>query len=227
MDRRLEICCYSVADAVIAQNSGADRIELCAGRPEGGTTPSVGYLVQAAKSLKIPVFPMIRPRGGDFVYDDHEFAEMRVNARMVAEQGFSGVVFGILDDRDFIDVPRCTQLLADIRGINPAIEVTFHRAFDGVRDPQRAYRVLNELGFTRVLTSGQAPTVSDGLPLIKELVTTYGNDPIVMPGGGVRPDNAQELLAAGALDLHSSATLNNESGTDAATVRKLADLVNA
>jgi len=187
----------------------------------------VGYLVQAAKALKIPVFPMIRPRGGDFVYDDHEFAAMRVNARMVAEQGFSGVVFGILDDRNFVDVPRCTQLLADIRGINPAIDVTFHRAFDQVADPQRAYRVLNELGFTRVLTSGQAVTASNGLPLIEELVTTYGNDPIVMPGGGVRPDNAHEFLAAGALDLHSSATLSTNSGTDADTVRALADLVNA
>ena len=150
MDRRLEICCYSVADAVIAQNSGADRIELCAGRPEGGTTPSVGFLVQAANELKIPVFPMIRPRGGDFVYDDLEFAAMQVDARMVAEQGFGGIVFGILDDDSFVDVPRCAQLLAEVRGINPSIEVTFHRAFDEVTDPRRSYRVLNELGFTRV-----------------------------------------------------------------------------
>ncbi|NQU37811.1 MAG: copper homeostasis protein CutC [Actinobacteria bacterium] len=227
MDRRLEICCYSVADAILAQNSGADRIELCAGRPEGGTTPSVGFLVQAAKSLKIPVVPMIRPRGGDFVYDDLEYAAMRVNARMIAEQGFSGVVFGILDDRNAIDVTRCTQLLADVRGINPAIEVTFHRAFDVVADPYRSYRILTELGFTRVLTSGQAETASAGLPLISELVGTYGNDPIVMPGGGVRTGNAEIFLNAGALDLHSSATLDSDSGVDADTVRTLARLVHA
>ncbi len=193
MNRQLEICCYSVADAVVAQNAGADRIELCAGRPEGGTTPSVGYLVQAAKALSIPVFPMIRPRGGDFVYDEAEFAAMRVNARMVAEQGFSGVVFGILDAAGFVDVARCSQLLSDIRGINPAIEVTFHRAFDVVTDPRRSYRVLTELGFDRVLTSGQAPTAPDGIDLLSELVTTYGNDPIVMPGGGVRPENAARI----------------------------------
>lgn len=225
MDRRLEICCYSVADAVIAQNSGADRIELCAGRPEGGTTPSVGLLVQAANSLKIPVFPMIRPRGGNFVYDDVEFAAMQVDARMVAEQGFGGIVFGILDDDSFVDVPRCAQLLAEVREINPSIEVTFHRAFDEVTDPRRSYRVLNELGFTRVLTSGQADSAPDGLALISELVGPFGNDPVVMPGGGVRPDNAKELLAAGAQDLHSSATPSNISGIDAETVRALARIV--
>ncbi len=227
VNRRLEVCCYSVTDAVIAQEAGADRIELCAGRPEDGTTPSVGYLVQAAKALTVPVFPMIRPRGGNFVYDDLEFAAMRVDARMVAEQGFTGVVFGILDDRSFIDVPRCTQLLSDIRGINPAIEVTFHRAFDQVTDPRRSYRVLSELGFDRVLTSGQAATAPEGIDLIDELITSFGNEPLVMPGCGVRPENAEELLATGALDIHSSATLSGTSGTDSATVRALADLVHS
>jgi copper homeostasis protein len=223
--RELEICCYSVSDAQIAERFGADRIELCAGRPEGGTTASLGVLRSAIESLTIPVFPMVRPRGGDFVYDDLEFSAMCDDVRTIAEMGFRGLVFGILDSSGGVDVGRSAALLDIARQANPAIEVTFHRAFDEVSDPIAAYQQLANLGFSRLLTSGLEPTAIAGSSLISELINDHGNVPIVMPGGSVRPDNVNTLLALGATNVHSSATPSSESGVDASMVRELASAV--
>lgn len=225
--RELEICCYSVSDAVSAQQSGADRIELCAGRPEGGTTPSFGVLQSAMSTLGIPVFPMVRPRGGDFVYDDREFDAMATDVTTIADLGFPGLVLGILDSAKDIDVTRCRELVGVARSINPDIELTFHRAFDEVRDPITSYRQIGELGFTRVLTSGQQSTAVEGASLLESLIVGHGNRPAVMPGGGVRPNNVKQLLDLGATNVHSSATPDDLHGIDSDTVRALADVVHS
>ena len=223
--RELEICCFSVADALVAQENGADRIELCAGRPEGGTTPSAGMLQEAHDALTIPVFVMVRPRGGDFRYDDYEFKAMQSDVVTIAERGFDGIVFGILDAEHNVDTHRCAQLVEAARATNPQIQLTFHRAFDEVADPVNAYTTIAELGFDRILTSGQQETALVGIDLLDVLINHCGNRPVVMPGGGVRPDNVEELLSLGATNVHSSATPDSSRGVEASTVAALAGAV--
>ncbi len=226
MPRELEICCYNVSDALIAEQAGADRIELCAGRPEGGTTPSIGVLQDARANLRIPVFPMVRPRGGGFTYDDHEFGAMKSDVISIAELGFPGVVFGILDADSDVDEQRCRTLVELARSISPNIDLTFHRAFDEVREPINAYRMLTSLGFDRVLTSGQKRTAPEGSELLRTLIAS-GNRPAVMPGGGVRLGNVDALLSLGATNVHSSATPDTNHGVDSNTVATLASIVHA
>lgn len=167
---------------------------------------------------------MVRPRGGNFVYDDHEFESMKADVAVIAEVGFPGVVFGVLNDNFDVDAVRCAELVAIARAVNPDIELTFHRAFDEAQDPLAAYQQIATLGFDRILTSGQQPTAPEGSALLSELIQA-GNGPAVMPGGGVRPDNVASLLSLGATNVHSSATMSPSDGVDAATVTALAKLV--
>lgn len=223
MATELEICCFSVADVQRAQAGGASRVELCAGQPEGGTTPSLGYLEEALTAATVPVFAMVRERGGSFCYDDFEFAAMRRNVALVAEAGCAGVVFGILDAGGRIDLARNRELLEIARALNPLIAVTFHRAFDVAVEPLAAYAQLCELGFDRVLTSGQAPSAIEGAPLLAELVALEGPTQ-VMPGGGVRPGNAASLLALGVRNLHSSASVDTRQTVSREVVDQLAQI---
>ncbi|MDP3972178.1 MAG: copper homeostasis protein CutC [Candidatus Nanopelagicales bacterium] len=226
MNRRLEICCYSVDDAVVAQEAGADRIELCAGRPEGGTTPSIGSLALARERVRIPVFPMVRARGGDFCYRPIEFETMCRDVTTVARMGFPGVVFGVLRPNRELDTVRTDVLIAAVRKENPAIEVTFHRAFDQVVEPERVFRELGELGCARVLTSGQKTTAVDGIDLIYQLLRSRGEgDPTLLPGGGVRPSNVSRLLDLGLTEVHSTATPSPTEPMDPVLVRDLARIV--
>lgn len=225
MRRLLEICCYSVEDARVAQACGADRIELCAGRPEGGTTPSIGFLTQALSEIQIPIFPMVRPRGGDFVFGPDEFATMRRDVEVVATLGFPGVVLGILTFDGQVDVVRTSELIECGRSINPDLSVTFHRAFDAAADPISAYQDVAATGANRLLTSGQQPTAPAGAQLIGELIRGQGGGPVVMPGSGVRPENVATFLELGALEIHSTATDSDETGINPATVTALAELI--
>ncbi|MFA7265551.1 MAG: copper homeostasis protein CutC [Candidatus Nanopelagicales bacterium] len=225
MVRELEICCFSVADALVAQENGADRIELCAGRPEGGTTPSLGVLRQAREAITIPVFVMVRPRGGDFQYDDYEFKAMQSDVITIAELGFDGIVVGVLDAQRQVDTDRCARLVDAAKATNPHIQLTFHRAFDDVADPLEAYASIGGLQFTRILTSGQQESALLGVELLDVLINHLGNQPIVMPGGGVRPGNVGEFLDLGATNVHSSATPDSSHGVDGSTVAALARAV--
>jgi len=152
--RQLEICAYSIADARIAASCGADRIELCAGRLEAGTTTSVGTLECAGERIPIPVFPIVRPRGGDFCYDRDEFDAMCRDVRQIVRLGFPGLVTGVLDADGSVALDQMRTLMELAAGI----EVTFHKAFDSTPDQVRALDELAELGVKRVLTSGGAPT---------------------------------------------------------------------
>lgn len=196
----LEICCYGVDDAVIAQQRGADRIEFCAAPKEGGLTPSAGALKSVRQAVTIPVYPIIRPRGGDFCYRDDEFAAMLEDIRMVRELGFPGLVTGVLDVDGHVDRVRMREVMRAAAGL----AVTFHRAFDMCADPLQAFDDLKELGIVRILTSGQQASAEKGLSLIMEL-NTRSDVPIIMAGAGVRPDNLGKFLAAGVKEVHSSA----------------------
>ena len=187
---RIEICVDSVAGAVAAQAGGADRVELCDNLVEGGTTPSAGCLKITRERVKIGLQAMIRPRGGDFLYDSDELAVMREDIRVAKDLGADGVVFGCLTPEGEIDRARTAELLALARPLN----VTFHRAFDMCRDPQRGLEDLIALGVDRVLTSGQEATCLEGLEVIAALQQQAAGRIIILPGGGITPRNLRRIV---------------------------------
>lgn len=187
-----EICVDSVAGVRAAKAAGAQRIELCADLLEGGITPSRGTIRQARKVPGIGLNVMIRPRGGDFLFDDDEFATMRADVETAKAEGADGIVMGLLTEAGEIDVARTQELIASARPLS----VTFHRAFDVATDPFRAIETLIGLGVDRVLTSGQEATVLEGLPLIVELMKRNGDRIVIMPGGGVTARNVERIVAA-------------------------------
>lgn len=198
----LEIAVFNIESAMRAAAAGADRLELCENPGEGGTTPSYGTLKRVKNKLKIPVFPIIRPRGGDFLYTHEEFEVMKLDISLCKEMGFEGVVIGLLLPDGNIDVERTRQLAE----LAYPLDVTFHRAFDRCVDPLQGLEDVIEAGCTRILTSGQVPNAFDGKELIKKLVAQAADRIIIMPGSGVRSDNIAALAAdTGARELHSSA----------------------
>ncbi|NWU50625.1 CUTC protein, partial [Dromas ardeola] len=194
---------------------GAGRIELCAGLVEGGTTPSTGLLQVVKQCVRIPVFVMIRPRGGDFLYSDREVEVMKADIRLAKLHGADGLVFGALTEDGRIDTELCTALLAVCR----PLPVTFHRAFDMVHDPLVALETLISLGFERVLTSGCDSSALEGLSLIKRLAeqvmpsVLYVTQRFFPPGGGITERNLQRILEGStASEFHCSARSARDSG---------------
>ena len=186
-----EICVDSVQGVRSAKTASADRAELCANLIEGGTTPSRGMIREARKIIGIGLNVMIRPRGGDFLFDDDEVAIMEADIETAKSEGADAVVIGVLRADGSIDVERSRRLIALAR----PMRVTFHRAFDMTPDPMAALETLIELGVERVLTSGQEPTVLEGLPLIAELIAQAGNRIVVMPGGGITVRTVARIVA--------------------------------
>jgi copper homeostasis protein len=187
-----EICVDSSAAVRAAKDAGAARVELCAALLEGGITPSRGMIRQARAIAGIGLHVMIRPRGGDFLFDADEMAIMRSDIETAKDEGADGVVVGLLTPQAEIDVERTRELVALARPLS----VTFHRAFDMTPDPMRAMETLIGLGLDRVLTSGQEATVLEGLPLIAELIRKAGNRIVIMPGGGITARNVDRIVAA-------------------------------
>ena len=206
----LEICVFNVATAIAASNAGADRIELCENYANGGTTPSYGYLKTIREKIAIPVFPMIRPRGGDYFHTTDEIAIIKKDILLCKELGFDGVVFGLLNQDGSIDEYN-TALL--VEAAYP-LEVTFHRAFDRCKDPLNALEILIEVGCTRVLTSGLEPKVTDGLGLVKQLVDQANNRIIILPGSGLNSSNVKHIIdSTGVSEVHTSARIRVASPT--------------
>ncbi|MEO8137425.1 MAG: copper homeostasis protein CutC [Betaproteobacteria bacterium] len=206
----IEACVDTLASAINAERGGADRVELCDNLGDAGTTPSHGTLRLALEQLTILVFPIIRPRGGGFVYDEYDTAVMRADLAHARDLGAPGAVIGaITPDGDVHE-----ELIATLRADAPDMQLTFHRAFDVCRDPHTALATLIRLGIDRVLTSGQAADAWEGRELIAELIVAAGGKIAVMPGGGVNEQNAGDLVrATGALELHvRGATLRRDAG---------------
>ena len=199
---KLEIAVFSVEAALAAIEAGADRIEFCENPLEGGTTPSFGSLATLISLISKPVFPIIRPRGGDFFYTKNEFNAMRSDVLMARKLDYPGIVIGLLNQDGSIDVER-TKRLVDLAS---PMEVTFHRAFDRCKDPFKSLEDIIATGCKRILTSGQFPNAADAQPLLKKLVEQAGDRIIIMPGSGVRSNNIKEIMqATGAKEIHSSA----------------------
>lgn len=209
MNYRIENCANSVESAMRAQEGGAYRVELCAGIPEGGTTPSYGDILMARKNLDIKLHVIIRPRGGDFLYSPLEQEIMLHDIRTAKELGADGVVFGCLTPEGDVDMEAMRRMMEASEGMN----VTFHRAFDMCRDPKKALEQIIELGCSRILTSGQEATAEQGIPLLKELVEQAAGRIIIMPGCGVNPSNVKKICdATGAVEFHFSGRSQKESG---------------
>jgi copper homeostasis protein len=204
----LEVNVYSVSSAQSAEQGGAHRVELCDNLSEGGTTPSYGMVMATKKAIRIPVYAMVRPRGGDFLYTGVEFDIMKNDIISFRKAGVDGVVFGILNENGQVDRERCRELVRISRNMS----LTFHRAFDMTSDPFRALEDIIDLGFHRVLTSGQAPSAIEGAEMIARLMKQAAGRIILMPGGGINEMNITRLWqSTGAHEFHISARRRRDS----------------
>jgi copper homeostasis protein len=201
MNYSLEICAYSAESVLRAARAGAHRVELCAGRLEGGTTPSAGLIQEALAVGDIDVFPIIRPRGGDFCYTDAEFREMLYDIEMLRETGVKGIVTGVLLPDGNMDIHRMA-MLKDTAG---DMEFCCHRAIDMTRNMMNAMEQLIELGVKRVLSSGGHNTAIEGIETLSQLQQTYGSQIEIMAGSGVNSRNILQLMKVGIRHFHASA----------------------
>lgn len=204
----------ATSDFVTTQSAvagGADRIELCANLAEGGTTPSYGTLIKCREAFTVSLYPIIRPRGGDFLYTNDEFAIMLQDVKLCKELGYDGVVIGLLNKDGSIDIKRTAQLIE----VAYPLGVTFHRAFDRCKDPFEAMEQLIDIGSERILTSGQQPSVVDGVELVATLNKAADERIIIMPGSGLRKENIKMLAEkTGCVEFHSSLRGKEQSEMD-------------
>lgn len=196
----LEVCIDSVEAALAASRGGAQRVELCADLLEGGVTPSAGLITTVRKQIKLDLFVIIRPRGGDFCYTDSEFAVMEAEIEHARALGADGVVVGVLGEDCRVDVARTRRLVE----LAAPLPVTFHRAFDHAPDLEAALEDVIATGARRVLTSGGAADATTGAETIARLARQARGRIQVMPGGGVRLANIAALAATGATEFHTS-----------------------
>ena len=208
MKFKLEVIGFTIESCLIAQAAGAHRIELCDNPSEGGTTPSYGFIKTARENLSIELYPIIRPRGGDFLYSEIEFEVMKADIQICKNLGCDGVVIGMLNADGTVDKKRCKQLV----DIAQPMGVTFHRAFDRTKDPFKALEDIISIGCKRILTSGQKSVATDGAALLNELVKQANGRIIIMPGSGVRSDNVENLVKkTNATEFHTSARTYTDS----------------
>ena len=185
----IEVCVDSLSGALLAQSLGADRLELCANLSIGGTTPSVGLLRKVRAAVELPIHVLIRPRGGDFLYEPAEVETMLADIAFAKAEGADGIVCGALTPKGEIDQETTKKLFKAAR----PLVFTFHRAFDHCVEPMRAFTQLKEIGVDHLLTSGQSKSVSQGLSLLKQ-IQFLSDRMMIMPGGGVSPENLVEIL---------------------------------
>ena len=187
--KKIEIACFNLESALIAQKAGVDRVELCADMLVGGTTPTIEIINQAREHLNIDLYVMIRPRGGSFVYSDSEFEQMKSEIETIKKLGVNGFVFGILKDDKTINLEQ-NKVLVELAKPFPC---TFHRAFDEVSDYKKSLEDVISCGFSTILTSGTFPNVMEGKEILNQLVIHANNRIEIMPGGGLRSTNISEL----------------------------------
>jgi copper homeostasis protein len=208
MSFQLEICCFNYASAFSASRAGANRIELCSDPAQGGTTPDYATIKLARKNLSIALYPIIRPRGGDFLFQEEEKEIMMEDVLVCKNLGCDGVVIGMLLPDGSVDKDGCSRLVERAYPMG----VTFHRAFDHTPSPFDALEDIINVGCERILTSGQRPTAMEGALLIRDLIDRADNRIIIMPGSGVRADNILELAhLSRASEFHSSARMESRS----------------
>ena len=203
----VEVCAYSLESCLTAQQAGAGRIELCGGLAEGGTTPSAGLVQLALQHLIIPIYVMIRPRGGDFFYSQTELAVMKADIQMAKTMGAAGVVLGLLNPDGTVDEVQTRHLVE----LASPLPVTFHRAFDMTRNPPEALEAVIRAGAIRILTSGHHQTAETGLSILRQLTKHAAGRIEIMAGAGVNAQNARLFIEAGVDALHLSGSAIDDS----------------
>lgn len=225
MKKILEVCTATIQSVVAAREGGAQRIELCSALTEDGLTPSYGMIEMARSIGPDKLHVLIRPRSGNFVYSEEEIQCMLTDITIAKKLGADGVVIGALTHNNEIDEDSCQRLIAASEGM----QVTFHRAFDQCKKPLESLEKIISLGCHRLLTSGQARSAVEGIPLIHQLVTLADERIIIMPGAGVNPDNASDILKiTGATEIHGSlrGDFNGRLETDPDKVKTLISRIN-
>lgn len=217
-EKKIEIACFNLDSVLIAEKSGADRIELCADIALGGTTPSTHSVQQARKHVTLPLYVMIRPRGGNFSYSNLEFEQMKSDLCALKKHGVDGFVFGILKEDQTIQMEQNRELVA----LASPLPCSFHRAFDAVIHYEKALEDVISCGFTTLLTSGTFSNVMEGKDVLKQLVVQAQNRIQIMPGGGLRSTNISALnQIVNASWYHSSAITD---GTETASPEEIMQL---
>ena len=215
---KLEIACFNLESAIIAQENGADRVELCANMKDGGTTPDLEITTLARKELSIDLNVMIRPRGGDFVYSDGEFELMKTEIAAFKKLKVDGFVFGILKEDGNVNKEQNKELVV----LAQPFPCTFHRAFDVVKDVNQSLESVIECGFKTILTSGKGKNVVEGIDVLAGLVEKANNRITIMPGGGLRSSNITLLKQkTNASFYHSSAITDSSETTNGNEVKAL------
>lgn len=197
----IEIATTDYVSTAAAVAGGADRIELCTALSEGGLTPSMGLIQQCRNDFSVALFPIIRPRSGDFLYSNEDFQIIKQDALFCKQIGCDGVIIGFLNNDGTVNKAWTSEI---VEAVYP-LEVTFHRAFDRSRDAFEALEAIIEAGCQRILSSGLQPTAMQGINIIQQLVAKAQDRIVIMPGSGVRADNIKELAdKTGAIEFHSS-----------------------
>ncbi|HEY0030880.1 MAG TPA: copper homeostasis protein CutC [Bacteroidia bacterium] len=220
-DLKLEIACFNLESALIAQQGGADRIELCDGFDLGGITPAYNTFELARKDISVDLFVMIRPRGGNFVYSDVEFEQMKNDVFRFKEMNADGFVFGLLNDDGSIDSSRNKELIT-AAGTLPC---TFHRAFDAANGLEKTLEDVIDCGFRCILTSGQKKSALEGIDQLDELITLAKERIEIMPGGGVRSSNIQLLIEKARTSFYHSSAIVKGDIADLQEIRLLKKLL--
>ena len=216
----VEVCANSYESAINAEVGGANRIELCKDLHLDGLTPDDETVISTLNKLKIPVFILVRPRSGNFVYTNEEFELMKNDIKKFKKLGCSGIVSGVLKKDNTIDLERTKELIE----LSRPIEFTFHRAFDKIIDPIKGLEELIEIGADRILTSGQEDSAIDGIKLIEKLIEIATNRIAIMPGSGVKSDNINNFKAIGTNEIHGSFSKNGKTQID--VLEKIVFIIN-
>lgn len=218
----LEIACFSIESCMLAQQSGADRIEFCADYSVGGITPSHHDILKAREILQIPLHIIIRPRGGDFVYSMDELELMKKDIEFCKEHHINGVVFGVLTENKKINKAVNRELI-ELAG---NMSTTFHRAIDECVDINEAMKDIVSIGFTKVLTSGGKSNALAGVNVLKYCQNAFGEKIMIMPGGGIRSNNLQELIQeTNCKEYHSAAITNKNEKIDIIEIKQLKSIL--
>ena len=219
---KLEIACFNLESAIIAEQAGADRIELCRHYDLGGLTPSELDIAEATKKIKIPIFVMIRCKADSFVYSLNEIEQMKQSIAFCKKHAVAGFVFGALTKFGEVDVFACKEL---IDAANP-LPVTFHRAIDECIEIEASIRTIITLGFKRILSSGKANSAIEGIHQLKSWQKKFGQQIIFLPGGSVRSSNIVQLMQNTACsEFHSAAVTNDSGNCDATEIKKIKQLI--
>lgn len=222
--KKLEVACFNIASALVASKSNVDRIELCADASSGGITPTFEDIKTLRKETDKEIMIMIRPRGGDFIYSDKEFEQMKSEIIMIKNFRIDGFVFGILNEENEIDFERNRKLIE----LAKPFPCTFHRAFDRTKDAEDSLETVIKLGFKTILTSGLAHHVEEGKQQLKTLVQTAKDRITIMPGGGLRSTNIEEIDSfTQATYFHSSAMIDDSGIANLEEINHLKSLINS